>query len=365
MFFLFDRSASENPAGNDPECDAKSLQHECRKSLHESVRKEPGRPATVACCKRTFRRCNVERLPGTTRKTTRLMHIRLVFATAARPRYDAAMAESAPTSQPASPGRKLTVPRFSAAKRRGEKLAMLTAYDFPTARRLDRAGIDAILVGDTLGMVIQGRNTTLPVTLDQMIYHGEMVARAADRALVVVDLPFGSYHESPQQAVAAGIRVVKETGCDAIKLEGGRTQQEAIRQLVDAGIPVMGHVGLRPQAVNVVGGYKIQRGRDALLDDARAVEEAGAFSVVLELVAAADAAAVTEALAIPTIGIGSGVQCDGQVLVTPDMLGCTDGFKPTFLKEYAAIGEAMTNGFSAYVQDVKAGTYPDDDHTHQ
>ena len=260
---------------------------------------------------------------------------------------------------------RMTVPRFTAAKGRGERLAMLTAYDFPSARRLDEAGVDAILVGDTLGMVVQGHGSTLPVTLDQMIYHGEMVARAADRALVVVDLPFGSYHMSAAQAVEAGVRVLKETGADAVKLEGGRTQFDAIRALVDAGVPVMGHVGLRPQAINVVGGYKIQRGREQLLHDARAVEDAGAFAVVLELVARADAAAVTKTLAIPTIGIGSGPDCDGQVLVTPDMLGATDGFRPKFLKTYAELHRTVIDAAAAYVADVKAGTYPADEHAHE
>ena len=261
--------------------------------------------------------------------------------------------------------RRMTVPHFARAKQNGRRLAMLTAYDYPTAARLDAAGVDAILVGDTLGMVVQGHGTTLPVTLDQMIYHGEMVARAARTALVVVDLPFGSYHVDTAQAVAAGVRVLKETGCAAVKLEGGRTQFEAIRQMVDAGVPVMGHVGLRPQAVNVVGGYRIQRGREALLHDARAVEDAGAFAVVLELVSREDAAAVTQTLSIPTIGIGSGPDCDGQVLVTPDMLGGTDGFRPKFLKTYAALHQTVTDAAAAYVDDVRSGRYPGPEHSHE
>ena len=269
-----------------------------------------------------------------------------------------------PTAKPSPKPRRWTVPQFVAAKARGEKLAMLTAYDFPSAARLDAAGVDAILVGDTVGMVVQGRETTLPVTLEQMIYHGEMVARAATRALVVVDLPFGSYHTSVSQAVEAGVRVLKETGCDAVKLEGGLTQADAIRALVDAGVPVMGHVGLRPQAVHVTGGYKIQRGRDVLMHDARAVQEAGAFAVVLELVSRDDAAAVTEALAIPTIGIGSGPGCDGQVLVTPDMLGATDGFRPKFLKTYAELHDVIGEAVSRYIAEVKAGDYPTDAHSH-
>ena len=282
------------------------------------------------------------------------------------PEPPASESASEPASRPSAftDSKPVTVPRFRAAKTRGERLAMLTAYDFPTAARLDAAGVDAILVGDTLGMVVQGHATTLSVTLDEMIYHGEMVARAARRALVVVDLPFGSYHTSVRQAVRAGVRVLKETGCGAIKLEGGLTQAPAIRALTDAGVPVMGHVGLRPQAVHVTGGYKIQRGLETLLDDARAVEAAGAFAVVLELVSRDDAAAVTEALSIPTIGIGSGPDCDGQVLVTPDMLGGTDGFRPRFLKTYAALHATVVEAAAAYVNEVKAGTYPGEEHSH-
>ena len=259
----------------------------------------------------------------------------------------------------------MTVPRFAAAKGRGERLAMLTAYDFPTAARLDAAGVDALLVGDSLGVVLQGHATTLPVTLEQMIYHGEIVARAAKQALVVVDLPFGSYQTGERAAVEAGCRVVKETGCAAVKLEGGRTQFAAIRALVDAGVPVMGHVGLRPQAVNVVGGYRIQRETESLLHDARAVEDAGAFAVVLELVSIEAAAAVSRTLSIPTIGIGSGPHCDGQVLVTPDMLGGTDGFRPRFLKTYGNLHAMETEAAAAYIADVKAGHYPTEDHGHR
>ncbi len=258
----------------------------------------------------------------------------------------------------------MTVPRFVAAKSQGRKLAMLTAYDFVWAGLFDAAGVDAILVGDTLGMVVQGKSTTLPVTLDEMIYHGEMVVRAARQALVVVDMPFMTYQVSPQQAVANAGRILKETGASAVKLEGGTAQAETIRSLTTADIPVMGHVGLKPQSVRMLGGMKIQRDEPQLVADALAAEEAGAFALVLELIPQKIAGKITAQLSIPTIGIGAGPECDGQVLVCNDMLGLTEGFRPKFLKVYADLREATTTAVSQYVADVHAGTYPAAEHSH-
>jgi len=260
---------------------------------------------------------------------------------------------------------RVTVPTFAAAKSEGRKLAVLTAYDYPTAALLDEAGVDALLVGDSLGMVVQGRPTTLPVTLDQMIYHGEMVARAAKRALVIVDLPFMSYQVSAEQAVESAGRVLKETLAPAVKLEGGVNQAAAIAALTASDIPVMAHVGLRPQSVHRFGGMKVQRDRERLLDDARAAAEAGAFAVVLELIPMEIAAEITAALPIPTIGIGAGPHCDGQVLVTPDLLGLTPGFSPRFLKRYANLHDTIRDAVAAYAQEVRDGTYPTEQHGHR
>ena len=260
--------------------------------------------------------------------------------------------------------RPVTVPDFAAARGQDRRLAMLTAYDFPTAALLDAAGVDAILVGDSVGTVIQGRSSTLPVTLDQMIYHGEMVVRGVQRALVIVDLPFGSYQTSPQQAVDSGSRVLKETLCGAVKIEGGVSQARTIEAMLAAEIPVMGHVGLRPQAIRQIGGHKVQRQRQQLMDDAVAAAQAGAFAVVLELVQADIAADITDALDVPTIGIGSGGGCTGQVLVTPDMLGQSVGFRPKFLKRYAELHDAAAEAAAAFVRDVRDGTYPAAEHEH-
>ena len=264
-----------------------------------------------------------------------------------------------------SPTARMTVPAFSAAKAAGRRLAVLTAYDYPTAALLDAAGVDALLVGDSLGMVVQGRPNTLAVTLDQMIYHGEMVARAATRSLVVVDLPFGSYQISPQQAVASAARVLKETLAPAVKLEGGVGQARTIEALVAAEIPVMAHIGLRPQAVHMLGGMKVQRDRAQLLADAVAVAEAGAFAVVLELVPLEIAAEITAAVQIPTIGIGAGPHCDGQVLVTPDLLGATVGFRPKFVKQYADLHGVMSEAATTFVEDVRQGRYPTEAQSHR
>lgn len=260
----------------------------------------------------------------------------------------------------------MTVPRFLAAKAKGQKLAVLTAYDHLWAGIFDAAGIDAILVGDTLGMVVQGHATTLPVTLDEMIYHGEMVVRGVKNALVIVDMPFMSFQVSPSQAVENAGRILKETGASAVKLEGGVTQAATIAALAAADIPVMGHVGMKPQSVRKLGGMgKIQRQEKQLLQDAHAVEDAGAFSIVLELVPRSIAARITRELTIPTIGIGAGPDCDGQVLVSCDMLGLTEGFQPKFLKRYAELRDATRAATEAYIAEVREGRFPDQAHSHE
>ena len=260
--------------------------------------------------------------------------------------------------------RAVTVPDFVQAKVAGRKLAVLTAYDYPTAALFDEAGVDALLVGDSLGMVVQGHSSTLPVTLQQMLYHGEMVARGAKRALVIVDLPFMSYQVSPQQAVRNAGRILKETGAGAVKLEGGVHQAETIAALADRDLPVMGHIGMRPQSVRKLGRMSaIQRDAQQLLADARAAEAAGAFAIVLELIPRDIAREITSTLSIPTIGIGAGPDCDGQVLVTPDMLGIT-GFQPKFLKQYANLRETMLTAVTGYVADVRAGNFPGPEHSH-
>ena len=242
---------------------------------------------------------------------------------------------------------------------------MLTAYDYLWAGILDDAGIDSILVGDSLAMVVQGRSTTLPVTLDQMIYHGELVARAVRKALVIVDMPFMSYQVSPKQAVRNAGRIIKETGADAVKLEGGTIQSETIRAIGRAEIPVMAHVGMRPQAVHQLGGMgKVQRDEQQLLDDARAAEDAGAFAIVLELVPHDIATRITKALSIPTIGIGAGNGCSGQVLVGPDMLGLNPGFQPKFLKQFADLRDQATRAIHGYIREVQDGSFPDAAHSH-
>lgn len=259
--------------------------------------------------------------------------------------------------------RKMTVPAFVNAASEG--LSMVTAYDYMWAGIMDEAGVDSILVGDSLSMVVQGHATTLPVTMDQMIYHGEMVTRAVQRALVIVDMPFMSYQVSPEEAVRNAGRIIKETGADAVKLEGGRIQSETIRAIMRADIPVMAHVGMRPQAVRQLGGMgKVQRNAEQLLDDARAAEDAGAFAVLLELVSADVAQQVTAALSIPTIGIGAGPHCSGQVLVGPDMLGLTPSFKPKFLKHFADLRTQAVAAVQTYVSEVKSGQFPTQEHSH-
>jgi 3-methyl-2-oxobutanoate hydroxymethyltransferase len=263
-------------------------------------------------------------------------------------------------SSPQTDSRPVTIPDFARWKEQKRKIGVLTAYDFTLARLLDAAGVDCLLVGDSLGTVVQGWDTTLRVTLDQMVYHAEMVARASKRALVVADLPFGSYEGSTEQALRTASRFLKETQCQAVKLEGGLRVASTIAALVGAGIPVMGHVGLTPQSVRRLGGYKVQRDSDTLLEDARAVADAGAFSVVIECVPNDDAARVTEAIAIPTIGIGAGPSCDGQVLVTPDLLGLFDGFHPKFVRRYADLADLVRQAAARYVADVSSGRFPND-----
>jgi 3-methyl-2-oxobutanoate hydroxymethyltransferase len=260
--------------------------------------------------------------------------------------------------------RPVTVPRFVEAKSQGRKLTVLTAYDHLWAELIDAAGADAILVGDSLGMVVQGRPTTLPVTLDQIIYHAEMVVRGVKRALVVVDLPFMTFQVNVEEALRNAGRIIKETGASAVKLESDGRQAETIRALTSADIPVMAHVGLKPQSVLKLGGYKIQRDEDKLLSDARAAEQAGAFAVVLECIPRSIARKITAELEIPTIGIGAGPDCDGQVLVTQDMLGLTGGFQPKFVKAYADLRTIATDAIQKYVNEVGAGTDPDEAHSH-
>ena len=264
--------------------------------------------------------------------------------------------------------RRVTTRAFATAKGRAERLVMVAAYDALFARLCDDAGVDAVLVGDSLGNVVAGYETTIPVTLDQMIYHGAAARRGVSRALVVVDLPFLTYQVSTERALLNAGRVMQETGCDAVKLEGGSAElAETVRALVRTGIPVMGHLGFTPQSVNVFGGFRVQaREVDAaqrLVDDARRLEDAGAFSIVLELVPAEVAARVTEAVSVPTIGIGAGAGCDGQVLVLFDLLGMNDGFAPKFLKRYATMATDVRDAVRRFAEDVRAGAYPGAEHS--
>lgn len=260
---------------------------------------------------------------------------------------------------------RMTVPRFTAMKAAGKKITMLTAYDFTVARLLDQTGIEGILVGDSMSMVVQGHANTLPVTLDEMIYHAEMVGRAVSHALVVVDMPFPSYHLGTSKAIENAGRILKETRCQAVKLEGGTDQAETIAALTAAGIPVMAHCGLRPQSVHQLGGYSVQRDEDRLMADAASAEAAGAFSLVLECIPAGVARKITAALSIPTIGIGAGVDCDGQVLVVHDLLGITVGHVPRFVKAYADLQGTITSAVTAFRDDVRDGRFPGPDQTFQ
>jgi 3-methyl-2-oxobutanoate hydroxymethyltransferase len=261
---------------------------------------------------------------------------------------------------------KVTVPEIVTAKVSGRPIVALTAYDFPFARIADEAGVDVILVGDSLGMVVQGFDTTLPVTMDEMVYHTRMVARARRRALLVADLPFLSYQASLADAVLNAGRLIKEGGAEAVKLEGGRAVAETIARLAAVDIPVMGHIGLTPQSVHRMGGHKVQgrrRGRapgqrERLIDDALAVESAGAFAIVLEGIPLDLAAELTERLTVPTIGIGAGMHCDGQILVLHDVLGLCERVAPRFAKRYADLWSAAREAVRAYAADVRSGAFP-------
>ncbi|MBC8754593.1 3-methyl-2-oxobutanoate hydroxymethyltransferase [Kordia sp. YSTF-M3] len=249
-------------------------------------------------------------------------------------------------------------------KNNGEKISMLTAYDFTMAKIVDGAGIDVILVGDSASNVMAGHETTLPITLDQMIYHASSVVRAIERALVVVDLPFGSYQSDPKEALRSAIRIMKESGGHSVKVEGGKEIKESIKRILNAGIPVMGHLGLTPQSIYKFGTYTVRAKEDKeaeqLKEDAKMLERAGCFALVLEKVPAALAKEVAESLTIPVIGIGAGNGVDGQVLVTHDMLGMTHEFNPRFLRRYLNMYEDMTNAFKKYAADVKAVDFPND-----
>jgi 3-methyl-2-oxobutanoate hydroxymethyltransferase len=257
---------------------------------------------------------------------------------------------------------RITVPEFTGFKRAGRKIAMVTAYDFALARLVDAAGIEGILVGDSMSMVVQGHDSTLPVTLDEMVYHAEMVGRAVEHALVVVDMPFPSFHLGTYRAIENAGRILKEARCQAVKLEGGVEQAETIAALVSAGIPVMAHCGLRPQSVHALGGYKVQRDELELLADAKAAEKAGAFAIVLECIPRDVAKKITAAVAIPTIGIGAGADCDGQVLVLHDLLGITSGYLPRFVKAYADLKTEITRAVTRYRDEVRDGAFPAKEH---
>ena len=265
--------------------------------------------------------------------------------------------------------RKVTTHRLMEMKLRGEKISMLTAYDFSMATLIDQAGIDVILVGDSASNVMAGNVTTLPITLDQMIYHGKSVVRAVKRALVVVDMPFGSYQGNSKEAVASAIRIMKETHADCVKMEGGAEIRESIERILSAGIPVMGHLGLTPQSINKFGTYTVRAREEAeankLIEDAHLLEEIGCFSLVLEKIPAALATRVAQEVTIPVIGIGAGGGVDGQVLVMHDMLGINKGFSPRFLRRYADLSTTITEAVQAYVKDVKTQDFPNEKEQYQ
>lgn len=262
---------------------------------------------------------------------------------------------------------KITILDIHKKKAEGKKITMLTAYDYPMAQIVDQAGIDLILVGDSLGNVVQGVANTLPVTMDEMIYHAKMVCRAAATAMVVGDMPFLSYQTHKAEAIRNAGRFLKEAGCEVVKLEGGSQMAETIRAIVDAGIPVMAHIGLTPQYVHMLGGFKVQgkneAAREKILADARAVQDAGAFSVVLEAIPSSLAGEITGMLRIPTIGIGAGPDCDGQVLVLHDILGLFERFTPKFVKRYANLKDAALKAVKEYKQEVESGKFPNSEHS--
>ena len=263
-----------------------------------------------------------------------------------------------------SDNRKVTTHRLIEMKQKGEKISMLTSYDYTMAGIVDKAGVDVILVGDSASNVMAGHQTTLPITVDQMIYHASAVVRAVNRALVVCDMPFGSYQVNAAEGVTNAIRIMKESGCDALKLEGGVEIIDTVKRILDAGIPVMGHLGLTPQSINKFGTYAVRAKEEAeaekLISDAKLLAETGCFGIVLEKVPAQLAARVTSEVSVPTIGTGAGNGCDGQVLVVADMLGMTQGFSPRFLRRYANLNEVITDAVGHYVTDVKSGDFPNE-----
>ena len=260
--------------------------------------------------------------------------------------------------------KKVTTHQLQEMKRRGEKIAMLTAYDYTMAKIIDHAGIDVILVGDSASNVMAGHETTLPITLDQMIYHASSVIRAIDRALVVVDLPFGSYQGNSKEALTSAIKIMKESGAHAVKLEGGREIKDSVERILSAGIPVMGHLGLTPQSIYKFGTYTVRAKEEEeaqrLINDAKILEESGCFALVVEKIPAKLAAEVSKSISIPVIGIGAGGGVDGQVLVTHDMLGMTHEFSPRFLRRYLSLYESMTGAFQQYIKDVKNKDFPNE-----
>lgn len=262
--------------------------------------------------------------------------------------------------------KKINVNTFRKMKQEGEKVTCITAYDYTSAQMLDSAGVEIILVGDSLGTVVAGYGSSIPVTLDEIIYHSKCVKRGAKRAFLVADMPLGSYHVSDEKAIENCIRVIKETGFDAVKIEGGAERADLVRKLSMAGVVVMGHIGLMPQMVHVMGGYKVQGrdGHEKLLADAKALEEAGAFAIVMEGVVSDAAKIVSESIAVPTIGIGAGVHCDGQVLVFHDVFGFFDDFTPKFVKRYADVKSIIGDACRQYIDDVKASRFPEDKHSY-
>jgi 3-methyl-2-oxobutanoate hydroxymethyltransferase len=275
----------------------------------------------------------------------------------------ASLAPGEVNSPPLHRDRPVTVPDFLAARSRGVRLTMLTAYDYTMARLLDAAGVDGLLVGDSLGMVVQGQPDCLAVTLDEMIYHTRIVSRGVRRSLLVADLPFLSYQVSTQQAVENAGRLIKEGGAHAVKLEGGQRSSAAVAAITAADMPLMGHIGLTPQSVRRLGGFKVQRDSNRLLDDALAIEAAGAFALVVECVPAELAQRITAAVKIPTIGIGAGPGCDGQILVTPDLLGLFDELRPRFVKQYGDLGHEIIRAAEAYCREVREGLFPAAEHS--
>ncbi|NGP88220.1 3-methyl-2-oxobutanoate hydroxymethyltransferase [Fodinibius halophilus] len=268
------------------------------------------------------------------------------------------------TEQSSSRPKKVTTQTVVEMKEQGEKISMLTAYDFTMARIIDQAGIEVILVGDSASNVMAGHETTVPMTMEQMIYHASCVVRGVDKALVIADLPFMSYQVTANEALTNAGRMMKEAGVHGVKLEGGRFVVDTVEKIVNAGIPVMGHLGLTPQSIYQFGTYKVRAKEDAeaeqLVEDAKALEEAGCFSLVLEKIPAELAARVTESISIPTIGIGAGEECDGQVLVTHDMLGLNKEFNPRFLRRYADMHSTMTKAVQQFITDIKSGDFPNE-----